>query len=91
MSAPDIPFEIFQTNAISAGQRGTGLFPRTARLNHGCSKAFTAVYSWREAESVLGESKRRVTNNYSHFTNMIVSGACYKGYIQGTGERVIYI
>ncbi|CUA76003.1 hypothetical protein RSOLAG22IIIB_02009 [Rhizoctonia solani] len=53
VSAPDIPFEIFQTNAISAGQRGTGLFPRTARLNHGCSKAFAAVYSWRDAEGIL--------------------------------------
>ncbi|KAF8754331.1 SET (Su(var)3-9, Enhancer-of-zeste, Trithorax) domain [Rhizoctonia solani] len=53
VSAQDIPFEIFQTNAISAGQRGTGLFPRTARLNHGCSRAFGAVYSWRDAEGVL--------------------------------------
>ncbi|CAE6456354.1 unnamed protein product [Rhizoctonia solani] len=53
VSTPDIPFEIFQTNAISAGQRGTGLFPRTARLNHGCSKAFGAVYSWRDDEGVL--------------------------------------
>ncbi|KAF8666696.1 GTP binding [Rhizoctonia solani] len=56
VSAQDIPFEIFQTNAISAGQRGTGLFPRTARLNHGCSRAFGAVYSWRDAEGVLEES-----------------------------------
>ncbi|KAJ1307421.1 hypothetical protein OPQ81_001523 [Rhizoctonia solani] len=53
VSEPDIPFEVFQTNAISAGQRGTGLFPRTARLNHGCSKAFGAVYSWRDDEGVL--------------------------------------
>jgi hypothetical protein len=55
VSVPDIPFEIFQTNAIAAGSGGTGLFPRTARLNHGCSRAFGAVYSWREAEGVLGE------------------------------------
>ncbi|CAE7133510.1 unnamed protein product [Rhizoctonia solani] len=53
VSTPDIPFEIFQTNAISAGHRGTGLFPRTARLNHGCSKAFAAVYNWRDAEGIL--------------------------------------
>lgn len=53
ISTPDIPFEIFQTNAISAGSTGTGLFPQTARLNHGCSKAFSAVYHWREAEGVL--------------------------------------
>lgn len=52
-SETHIPFEIFQTNAISAGKAGTGLFPRTARLNHGCSKAFGAVYSWREEEGVL--------------------------------------
>ncbi|KAG8683108.1 hypothetical protein FRC09_016290, partial [Ceratobasidium sp. 395] len=54
-STPDIPFEIFQTNAISAGSIGTGLFPRTARLNHGCSRAFSAVYNWREDEGVLGK------------------------------------
>lgn len=48
-----IPFEIFQTNAISAGSGGTGLFPRTARMNHGCSKAFSAVYNWREGEGVM--------------------------------------
>ncbi|KAG8745120.1 hypothetical protein FRC10_008731 [Ceratobasidium sp. 414] len=53
VSAADIPFEIFQTNAISAGSIGTGLFPRTARLNHGCSRAFSAVYYWREEEGVL--------------------------------------
>ncbi|KAG9123494.1 hypothetical protein FRC07_014875 [Ceratobasidium sp. 392] len=52
-SAADVPFEIFQTNAISAGSAGTGLFPRTARLNHGCSRAFSAVYHWREGEGVL--------------------------------------
>jgi hypothetical protein len=65
VSALDIPFEIFQTNAISAGQRGTGLFPRTARLNHGCSKAFGAVYSWRDAEGVLGECGCRSRNDHS--------------------------
>ncbi|KAF8604514.1 hypothetical protein BDV93DRAFT_440386 [Ceratobasidium sp. AG-I] len=53
ISDTHIPFEIFQTNAISAGTRGTGLFPRTARLNHGCSRAFSAVYSWREEEGVM--------------------------------------
>jgi hypothetical protein len=43
----------FQTNAISAGNN-VGIFPRTARLNHGCSSAFNVVYSWREDEQALG-------------------------------------
>ena len=30
-----------------------GIFPRMARLNHGCSHAFNSVYSWREDEGVL--------------------------------------
>lgn len=59
ITSEQIPFEIFQTNAISAGSAGTGLFPRTARLNHGCSKAFGAVYSWRENEGVLGVFSRK--------------------------------
>ena len=29
------------------------MFPRTARMNHGCSRAFSAVYSWREEEGVM--------------------------------------
>lgn len=47
-----IPLAIFQTNAVSAGE-SVGLFPRMARLNHGCSSAFTAVYSWREDEGEI--------------------------------------
>ena len=43
---------IFQTNAIAAGDQ-VGIFPHTARLNHGCSRAFNAVYSWREHEGVV--------------------------------------
>ena len=44
---------ITQTNGISAGARGVGVFPSVSRLNHGCSKAFNAVYSWREKEQKL--------------------------------------
>ena len=44
---------ITQTNGISAGARGVGVFPNVSRLNHGCSKAFNAVYSWREREQKL--------------------------------------
>ncbi|OSD07139.1 SET domain-containing protein [Trametes coccinea BRFM310] len=44
---------IFQTNAVSAGSRGVGVFPRMARLNHGCSRAFNVVYTWRDDEGVL--------------------------------------
>ncbi|KAI9058449.1 SET domain-containing protein [Trametes sanguinea] len=44
---------IFQTNAVSAGSRGVGIFPRMARLNHGCSRAFNVVYTWREDEGAL--------------------------------------
>ncbi|TRM61145.1 hypothetical protein BD626DRAFT_406364 [Schizophyllum amplum] len=43
---------IFQTNAVSAGDM-VGIFPRMARLNHGCASAFNSVYSWREREGAL--------------------------------------
>lgn len=43
---------IFQTNSISAGHKAVGLFPQTARMNHGCSHAFNSIYSWRENEGV---------------------------------------
>ena len=43
----------FQTNAIAAGNQ-VGIFPRTAKLNHGCSSAFNVVYNWREDDQVLG-------------------------------------
>jgi SET domain len=47
-----LPLAIFQTNAVAAGSN-VGLFPAMARLNHGCSRAFNTVYSWREREGVL--------------------------------------
>jgi len=37
---------------VAAGEN-VGIFPRMARLNHGCSSAFNAVYSWREKEEAL--------------------------------------
>ena len=43
---------ITQTNGIAVGQ-GVGVFPTISRLNHGCSSAFNAVYSWREKERQL--------------------------------------
>lgn len=51
----ELALAIFSTNAISAGQDGVGIFPQTARLNHGCSSAFNAVYHWRDNEKRLGE------------------------------------
>jgi hypothetical protein len=48
----EVALAIFQTNAVSAGE-GVGIFPRMARLNHGCSSAFNVVYSWRDAEKFL--------------------------------------
>ena len=51
-STEQLPLAIFQTNAVAAGPN-VGLFPIMARLNHGCSHAFNAVYSWREREGVL--------------------------------------
>ncbi|KAF8918868.1 hypothetical protein CPB85DRAFT_1279125, partial [Mucidula mucida] len=45
----EVGLAIIQTNAVAAGD-GIGLFPRMARLNHGCSSAFNAVYSWRATE-----------------------------------------
>ncbi|KAI9512462.1 hypothetical protein F5148DRAFT_973501 [Russula earlei] len=47
-----LPLYIFLTNAAAAGPN-VGLFPTMARLNHGCSGAFNAVYTWREREGVL--------------------------------------
>jgi hypothetical protein len=44
---------ITQTNGISVGTQGVGVFPHVSRLNHGCSRAFNAVYSWREKEQKL--------------------------------------
>ncbi|TFK40697.1 hypothetical protein BDQ12DRAFT_601150, partial [Crucibulum laeve] len=48
----EVALAIFQTNAVSAGE-GVGIFPRMARLNHGCSSAFNVVYTWREREGAL--------------------------------------
>ena len=48
----ELQLAIFETNAVAAGSN-VGLFPRMARLNHGCSGAFNSVYSWREREGVL--------------------------------------
>ncbi|KAE9407402.1 SET domain-containing protein, partial [Gymnopus androsaceus JB14] len=48
----ELALAIFQTNAVAAGER-VGIFPRMARLNHGCSSAFNVVYTWREREGVL--------------------------------------
>lgn len=48
-SPDEVALAIFQTNAVSAGQN-VGIFPRMARLNHGCSSAFNVVYTWREDE-----------------------------------------
>ncbi|EKM51476.1 uncharacterized protein PHACADRAFT_102067, partial [Phanerochaete carnosa HHB-10118-sp] len=49
----EMALAIFQTNGISAADDGVGLFPSTARLNHGCSGAFNAVYNWRPSEATL--------------------------------------
>lgn len=49
---PQVALAIFQTNAVAAGE-AVGLFPRMARLNHGCAGAFSAVYTWRDRESVV--------------------------------------
>ncbi|KAI0372245.1 SET domain-containing protein [Pilatotrama ljubarskyi] len=49
----ELALAIFQTNAVSAGSQGVGIFPRMARLNHGCSSAFNVVYTWRDDEGVL--------------------------------------
>ena len=48
-----VALAITQTNGISAGARGVGVFPSVSRMNHGCSSAFNAVYSWREKEQKL--------------------------------------
>jgi len=48
-----VALAITQTNGIAAGVRGVGVFPNVSRMNHGCSSAFNAVYSWREKEQKL--------------------------------------
>lgn len=48
----EVALAIFQTNAVAADS-GVGIFPRMARLNHGCSSAFNVVYTWREREGAL--------------------------------------
>ncbi|KAG7445775.1 SET domain-containing protein [Guyanagaster necrorhizus] len=48
----EVAMAIFQTNAVAVGQ-GVGIFPRMARLNHGCSSAFNVVYSWRQEKGEI--------------------------------------
>ncbi|PFH53872.1 hypothetical protein AMATHDRAFT_53434, partial [Amanita thiersii Skay4041] len=48
----EVALAIFQTNAVSAGE-GVGIFPRMARLNHGCASSFNSVYNWRKEEGAL--------------------------------------
>jgi len=48
----EVRLAIFQTNAVACGD-GVGIFPTMARINHGCSSAFNAVYTWREKERTL--------------------------------------
>lgn len=52
----DIPMVIFQTNSVKIKDDAVGIFPLTARLNHGCSRAFNSAYSWRE-EGYLGNMR----------------------------------
>lgn len=49
----EVALAIFLTNAVSTGDGNTGIFPRMARLNHGCAGSFNSVYSWREEEGAL--------------------------------------
>ncbi|KAF7346043.1 SET domain-containing protein 5 [Mycena sanguinolenta] len=49
----EVALAIFQTNAVAAGDDRAGIFPRMARLNHGCSSAFNLVYTWRDREQQL--------------------------------------
>lgn len=42
-----LPLAKFETNSMNAGE-SVGIFPTIARINHGCSSAFNAAYSWRE-------------------------------------------
>ncbi|KIL67916.1 hypothetical protein M378DRAFT_177150 [Amanita muscaria Koide BX008] len=52
MHPEEVALAIFQTNAVSAGD-AVGIFPRMARLNHGCAASFNSMYTWREDEGVL--------------------------------------
>ena len=48
-----VALAITHTNGIAAGVRGVGVFPNISRMNHGCSRAFNAAYSWREREQKM--------------------------------------
>jgi len=50
--AAQVALAITQTNGIAV-DGSVGVFPNVSRLNHGCSSAFNAVYSWREKERKL--------------------------------------
>lgn len=43
---------ILQTNGIKSGHGFMAIFPSIARINHACTGAVNAVYSWREHEGV---------------------------------------
>ena len=50
----EVGLGIFQKNTVAAGDGvGVGIFLTMARINHGCSSAFDAVYTWREKERTL--------------------------------------
>jgi hypothetical protein len=60
----DIPLAIFQTNSVKIGDDAAGIFPLTARINHGCSKAFNSISTWREEGFLSKQLDRSAVFNY---------------------------
>ncbi|KAG8877453.1 hypothetical protein FRB97_003384 [Tulasnella sp. 331] len=49
----DMPLAIVQANSLAIEGGMQAVFPKAARINHGCSAAFNAVHSWRADEKKL--------------------------------------
>lgn len=77
----ELALAIFSTNAVIAGEE-VGVFPRMARLNHGCSSGFNAVYSFRPTEGTL----------YVHAIKPIAKGEVSDNSEASTrGERLVIL
>lgn len=56
LDGADMPLAIVQTNALAVEGGMLGVFPKAARVNHGCASAFNAVHHWRADDGKLCES-----------------------------------
>ncbi|CAE6381294.1 unnamed protein product [Rhizoctonia solani] len=66
VSAPDIQFEIFQTNAISAGQRGTAVYSWRDAEGLLVVYAIRDIYKGQEILTTYTNTKRRRSERQAH-------------------------